>query len=219
MPGGSSRRRAIASGSCGAGRRTMPPTLLGTGRLRPTPAGELLWTNRAAPGIGDLARQFGYRGPSNMAFLRLEETRIAPANIGLPGSRPRADRGVRGVGRAARSPGSRVPPQRPPRQPAPGTLAPVTADHARLRGALCLAGRVRLPERPSRRWRRRTSPAAPVATYSIVARDSATGEIGVAVQSHWFSVGIGGALGRGGSRGGRHAVVHRSRATGRSAST
>jgi uncharacterized Ntn-hydrolase superfamily protein len=32
-------------------------------------------------------------------------------------------------------------------------------------------------------------PLRPVATYSIVARDSATGEIGVAVQSHWFSVG------------------------------
>ncbi|HEX9885956.1 MAG TPA: DUF1028 domain-containing protein [Longimicrobiales bacterium] len=29
----------------------------------------------------------------------------------------------------------------------------------------------------------------PVATYSIVARDSLTGEMGVAVQSHWFSVG------------------------------
>jgi len=29
----------------------------------------------------------------------------------------------------------------------------------------------------------------PVNTYSIVARDSATGQIGVAVQSHWFSVG------------------------------
>ena len=29
----------------------------------------------------------------------------------------------------------------------------------------------------------------PVATYSIVARDSATGQMGVAVQSHWFSVG------------------------------
>jgi uncharacterized Ntn-hydrolase superfamily protein len=29
----------------------------------------------------------------------------------------------------------------------------------------------------------------PVATYSIVARDAATGEIGVAVQSHWFGVG------------------------------
>jgi len=29
----------------------------------------------------------------------------------------------------------------------------------------------------------------PVATYSIVARDAATGELGVAVQSHWFSVG------------------------------
>ena len=29
----------------------------------------------------------------------------------------------------------------------------------------------------------------PVSTYSIVARDSATGQMGVAVQSHWFSVG------------------------------
>ncbi|HCO95764.1 MAG TPA: Zn-dependent protease [Phycisphaerales bacterium] len=29
----------------------------------------------------------------------------------------------------------------------------------------------------------------PVSTYSIVARDPATGEMGVAVQSHWFSVG------------------------------
>jgi uncharacterized Ntn-hydrolase superfamily protein len=29
----------------------------------------------------------------------------------------------------------------------------------------------------------------PVSTYSIVARDSATGQIGVAVQSHWFGVG------------------------------
>ncbi len=29
----------------------------------------------------------------------------------------------------------------------------------------------------------------PVSTYSIVARDAATGELGVAVQSHWFSVG------------------------------
>lgn len=28
-----------------------------------------------------------------------------------------------------------------------------------------------------------------VSTYSIVARDSVTGEIGVAVQSHWFNVG------------------------------
>jgi hypothetical protein len=64
------------------------PTLLGTGRLRATPGGELLWTNRAAPGIRDLARQFGYRGPSNMAFLRLDETRIAPANLGLPGLGP-----------------------------------------------------------------------------------------------------------------------------------
>ena len=34
------------------------------------------------------------------------------------------------------------------------------------------------------------APPAPVAhTFSIVARDSATGELGVAVQSHYFSVG------------------------------
>jgi uncharacterized Ntn-hydrolase superfamily protein len=33
------------------------------------------------------------------------------------------------------------------------------------------------------------TPLRPVHTYSIVARDSSTGELGVAVQSHWFSVG------------------------------
>ena len=32
-------------------------------------------------------------------------------------------------------------------------------------------------------------PSRPVATYSIVAMDETTGELGVAVQSHWFSVG------------------------------
>ena len=35
----------------------------------------------------------------------------------------------------------------------------------------------------------RVTPKRPVATYSIVAFDRATGELGVAVQSHWFSVG------------------------------
>ncbi|MGB9178906.1 MAG: DUF1028 domain-containing protein [Pyrinomonadaceae bacterium] len=34
-----------------------------------------------------------------------------------------------------------------------------------------------------------TRPLRPVHTFSIVARDAATGELGVAVQSHWFSVG------------------------------
>ena len=33
------------------------------------------------------------------------------------------------------------------------------------------------------------APSRPVHTYSIVARDPVTGELGVAVQSHWFSVG------------------------------
>ncbi|HXG91525.1 MAG TPA: DUF1028 domain-containing protein [Blastocatellia bacterium] len=35
----------------------------------------------------------------------------------------------------------------------------------------------------------RAKPLRPVHTFSIVARDPATGELGVAVQSHWFSVG------------------------------
>ncbi len=49
----------------------------------------------------------------------------------------------------------------------------------------------------------------PVHTYSIVARDPGTGELGVAVQSHWFSVGPVVRLGRGGRRGDRHAVLRR----------
>jgi len=44
---------------------------------------------------------------------------------------------------------------------------------------LCLAYGTALADRPLR----------PVNTYSIVARDAATGQLGVAVQSHWFSVG------------------------------
>lgn len=33
-------------------------------------------------------------------------------------------------------------------------------------------------------------PGRPAHTYSIIARDPATGELGVAVQSHWFAVGL-----------------------------
>src|SRR5262249_59967657 len=36
---------------------------------------------------------------------------------------------------------------------------------------------------------RSEAPSRPVHTYSIVARDPQTGQLGVAVQSHWFSVG------------------------------
>jgi len=46
--------------------------------------------------------------------------------------------------------------------------------------ALVLGPQVAAAQAPSRR---------PAHTYSIVAVDSATGQIGVAVQSHWFSVG------------------------------
>lgn len=42
---------------------------------------------------------------------------------------------------------------------------------------------------PQQEPARTTLPLRPVHTYSIVARDPKTGELGVAVQSHWFSVG------------------------------
>lgn len=44
-------------------------------------------------------------------------------------------------------------------------------------------------EREPRAASAREPALRPVHTYSIVARDSATGQLGVAVQSHWFSVG------------------------------
>ena len=47
-----------------------------------------------------------------------------------------------------------------------------------------------LAAQDNRRGPSRATPAQrPVHTFSIVARDPATGEMGVAVQSHWFSVG------------------------------
>ena len=51
-------------------------------------------------------------------------------------------------------------------------------------GATLFAGALWADDRPQVK-----QPLRPVATYSIVARDPATGELGVAVQSHWFSVG------------------------------
>ena len=42
---------------------------------------------------------------------------------------------------------------------------------------------------PSPALQRLAVPSRPVHTYSIVARDPETGQLGVAVQSHWFSVG------------------------------
>ncbi len=46
-----------------------------------------------------------------------------------------------------------------------------------------------VPQPPVRVLASGTSSVRPVHTFSIVARDPATGELGVAVQSHWFSVG------------------------------
>jgi len=53
-----------------------------------------------------------------------------------------------------------------------------------------LAALPALPQEPGRPAPHGTPvPLRPVHTFSIVARDPATGELGVAVQSHWFSVG------------------------------
>jgi hypothetical protein len=51
-------------------------------------------------------------------------------------------------------------------------------------------------------------PPRPVHTYSIVARDSITGQLGVAVQSHWFSVGPIVPWAEAGVECRRHAVLH-----------
>jgi hypothetical protein len=53
------------------------PRLLGTGLIILAPEGEGLWTNKTAPGIADEARALGYPGPTNMAFIRVRDERIA----------------------------------------------------------------------------------------------------------------------------------------------
>jgi uncharacterized Ntn-hydrolase superfamily protein len=57
--------------------------------------------------------------------------------------------------------------------------------------ALAFSMALTTPESAAQDDQGRTSkrPLRPVHTYSIVARDPETGELGVAVQSHWFSVG------------------------------
>lgn len=54
------------------------PFLLGGGRLLAAPqprfGSDILWTNAFAPGIRAAAEQFGYRGPTNMSFVRLDQS-------------------------------------------------------------------------------------------------------------------------------------------------
>ena len=52
---------------------------------------------------------------------------------------------------------------------------------------LCLTGFKNAPDCTTLEWT--DSKIRPVSTYSIVAYDRETGQLGVAVQSHWFSVG------------------------------
>ncbi|HEY3162176.1 MAG TPA: DUF1028 domain-containing protein [Vicinamibacterales bacterium] len=57
-----------------------------------------------------------------------------------------------------------------------------------IRGLLILVSASAFPT-AAHAQRQAPVPMRPVHTFSIVARDPATGELGVAVQSHWFSVG------------------------------
>jgi uncharacterized Ntn-hydrolase superfamily protein len=80
----------------------------------------------------------------------------------------------------------------PARTPTPSAAVPRAAGAlAAALAALCLplATWPAPPGRAPEAGRLAPSPARPVHTYSIVARDPATGQLGVAVQSHWFSVG------------------------------
>ena len=52
--------------------QSQPAVLLGVGRVVLTSEGRADWTNRTAPGIVEAATALGYRGPTNMAFLRLD---------------------------------------------------------------------------------------------------------------------------------------------------
>ena len=58
--------------------------LLGGGVVVATPEGRVDWTNRTAPGIVAAARARGYRGPTNMAFLRLKNVRLLDSPIDMP---------------------------------------------------------------------------------------------------------------------------------------
>lgn len=67
--------------------------------------------------------------------------------------------------------------------------------HASMAGVVlvCLAGALVAAQSTSATGQHASAPLVrpvrPVHTYSIVARDPGTGQLGVAVQSHWFSVG------------------------------
>jgi hypothetical protein len=61
------------------------PHLLGRGLVLFTEDGVAEWTNRTAPGIVKAAQDQGYGGPTNMAFLRLRDIRVADGRPAVPG--------------------------------------------------------------------------------------------------------------------------------------
>jgi uncharacterized Ntn-hydrolase superfamily protein len=76
----------------------------------------------------------------------------------------------------------------PPAAPPPAPAPTATAAAAPPSGGACHGGgRFTITEGP--KTAPGDSPLRPVHTFSIVARDPKTGDLGVAVQSHWFAVG------------------------------
>lgn len=86
---------------------------------------------------------------------------------------------------AACAPPSPAPPSSPSSTKAPGeaTLPAMPAEPA------AIAAASPPDPAPALDDQQPAAPLRPVHTYSIVARDPTTGDLGVAVQSHWFSVG------------------------------
>lgn len=65
--------------------RKEAPRLLGLGAIELTEDGRPYWTNRTSPGIVKAARDLGYSGPPNMAFLRISAPKIADKMPEIPG--------------------------------------------------------------------------------------------------------------------------------------
>ena len=67
------------------GAQEATPVVLGAGIVTATPDGRVEWTNRTAPGIVTAAREQGYAGPTNMAFLRLRDVMVPPGRLVVAG--------------------------------------------------------------------------------------------------------------------------------------
>jgi hypothetical protein len=65
------------------------PMLLGGGKVENSGRKNVLWTDPDDPGVRDAARQLGYKGPANMAFLHLDSVvfpDVKPPGVPMAGT-------------------------------------------------------------------------------------------------------------------------------------